>query len=262
MSQAFKVLLYSIDGSVARLTLNRPEKRNALNDELLSELKQALLATSENEAVRSVVIQGAGSDFCSGADLSALEKISKSTAAENAADAQSLLDLFVLIRRLPVPVIAAVHGRALAGGCGLATSCDIVLAAGSARFGYPEVKIGFVPAMVTAILRRNVTEKLAFELLTKGDEISAEEALRIGLVNRVFSDESFEKDALNYAESFASRSRSAVSLTKGLLYQLDGVPFLEALQAGADVNVIARLTEDCQKGIAQFLKRNRSQEPG
>jgi methylglutaconyl-CoA hydratase len=259
MSEAPKVVLHSLDGSVARITLNRPEKRNAINDELLRELKQSLIATIENEKVRSIVIQGAGSDFCSGADLSALEKISKSTAAENAADAQSLLELFVLIRRLPVPVIAAVHGRALAGGCGLATSCDIVLASSSSRFGYPEVKIGFVPAMVTAILRRNVTEKLAFELLTRGDEISAQEAQRIGLVNRVFNDETFADDVSEYAESFGSRSKSAVSLTKGLLYQLDGVPFLEAVQTGADVNVIARLTEDCQKGIAGFLKRNEKQ---
>lgn len=258
MSQNPKVALSSIDGSVARITLNRPEKRNALNDQMLHELKQTLLATSENEAIRSVVIQGAGSDFCSGADLSALEKISKATAAENAADAQALLELFVLIRRLPVPVIAAVHGRALAGGCGLATSCDIVLASATAQFGYPEVKIGFVPAMVTAILRRNVSEKLAFELLTRGDEINAQQAQRIGLVNHVFSDETFENDVREYAATFATRSRSAVSLTKGLLYQLDGVPFLEALQTGADVNVIARLTEDCQKGIARFLKRSES----
>jgi methylglutaconyl-CoA hydratase len=256
MSQNSKVVLSSIDGSIARITLNRPEKKNALNDELISQLRQALIDAAANEAIRAIVIVGSGSDFCSGADLAALEKISKATAAENAADVQSLLELFVLIRQLPVPVIAAVHGRALAGGCGLATSCDIVLAASTARFGYPEVKIGFVPAMVTAILRRNVTEKLAFELLTRGDEIDVEEALRIGLVNRVFSEESFANEVQEYAESFASRSRSAVSLTKGLLYQMDGVPFLEALQTGADVNVIARLTEDCQKGIARFLKRS------
>src|SRR5687768_2830991 len=149
MSEAPKVVLSSVDGSVARITLNRPEKRNALNDELLNDLKQSLQAAGRNEAVRSVVIRGAGSDFCSGADLSALEKISKATTTENTADAQALLELFVLIRRLPVPVIAAVHGRALAGGCGLATSCDIVLASATSRFGYPEVKIGFVPAMVT-----------------------------------------------------------------------------------------------------------------
>jgi methylglutaconyl-CoA hydratase len=256
MSQNSKVVLSSIDGAIARVTLNRPEKKNALNDELISQLRQVLIDAAANEAIRAIVIAGSGSDFCSGADLAALEKISKATAAENAADAQSMLELFVLIRQLPVPVIAAVHGRALAGGCGLATSCDIVLASRTARFGYPEVKIGFVPAMVTAILRRNVTEKLAFELLTRGDEVKADEALRIGLVNRVFSEESFANEVQEYAESFASRSRSAVSLTKGLLYQMDGVPFLEALQTGADVNVIARLTEDCQKGIARFLKRS------
>lgn len=255
MNQTTNMVLSSVDGSIVRITLNRPEKKNALNDELIDQLKHALNEAA-NKPIQAIVIAGSGSDFCSGADLAALEKISKATAEENAADAQSLLDLFLLMRRLPVPIIAAVHGRALAGGCGLATACDLVLASSGARFGYPEVKIGFVPAMVTAILRRNISEKLAFELLTRGDEIDAAEALRIGLVNRVFKDETFNDDVSVYAEGFASRSRSAVSLTKGLLYQLDGVPFPEALQTGADVNVIARLTEDCQKGIARFLKRN------
>lgn len=257
MSQASSVLLSSIDGSVARITLNRPEKKNALNDELIGGLKQSLTDACTNESVRAIVIAGNGSDFCSGADLAALEKISKAKVADNVADARSLLELFVLIRQLPVPVIAAVHGRALAGGCGLATSCDMVLASSNALFGYPEVKIGFVPAMVTAILRRNVSEKLAFELLTRGDTISAEEAFRIGLVNRVFSDESFADEVKRFAEAFASTSKSAVSLTKSLLYQIDGLPFLDAIEMGADVNVIARMTEDCQKGIARFVNRNK-----
>lgn len=255
MSQSGKILLTSIDGSVARVTLNRPEKKNALNDELISQLKQALTNAASNEAIRVIVLAGSGTDFCSGADLAALEKISKATAAENADDARSLLELFILIRQLPVPVIGAVHGRALAGGCGLATSCDIVLASSSSRFGYPEVKIGFVPAMVTAILRRNVSEKLAFEMLARGDTITAQDALRIGLVNHVYSDENFADEVSLYAKSFASTSRSAVSLTKNLLYQIDGLSFLEAIETGADVNVIARMTEDCQKGIARFLKR-------
>ena len=152
-------------------------------------------------------------------------------------------------------LIAAVHGRALAGGCGLATACDIVLASKTARFGYPEVKIGFVPAMVTAILRRNVSEKAAFELLTRGETIDADEAYRIGLVNRVFHDARFENEVRVFAESFANTSKSAVSLTKSLLYQVDGLPFSEAIETGVDVNVIARMTEDCQKGIARFLRR-------
>src|SRR5204863_9867058 len=149
-----------------------------------------------------VLVTGAGADFCSGADLSALRKISESSAAENLEDAQSLMELFALIRGVRVPVVAAVRGRALAGGCGLATACDIVLASSSARFGYPEVKIGFVPAMVMAILRRNVSEKRAFELITRGEEISADEAKVFGLVNQVFPDESFADDVSQYAGEF------------------------------------------------------------
>jgi methylglutaconyl-CoA hydratase len=263
MTQSTKVVLLSIDGAIARITLNRPEKKNALNDQLIAELKEALSDAATNESVRVVVVGANGSDFCSGADLSALEKISKASAAENAADARAMLELFGLIRQLPVPIVAAVHGRALAGGCGLATACDIVLASENAQFGYPEVKIGFVPAMVTAILRRNVSEKLAFELLTRGDTIGSRDALRIGLVNRVFTDETFEHEVDEYLKTFSSSSRSAVSLTKTLLYQVDGMPFLEAIETGADVNVIARMTEDCQKGIARFLSRQkRTDQPG
>jgi methylglutaconyl-CoA hydratase len=170
-------------------------------------------------------------------------------------DARSLMELFVLIRQLQVPVIAAVHGRALAGGCGLATACDLVLATESARFGYPEVKIGFVPAMVLAILRRNVSEKRAFELITLGEEIGAEEAKQIGLVNRVFKDETFDQEVTAYVDRFEKTSKSAVALTKSLLYQIDGLAFFEALRIGADVNVIARMAEDCEQGIARFLKK-------
>jgi methylglutaconyl-CoA hydratase len=155
-----------------------------------------------------------------------------------------------------VPVVAAVRGRALAGGCGLATACDLVLASESARFGYPEVKIGFVPAMVMAILRRNVSEKRAFELITRGAEISAREAERIGLVNHVFDDEAFETEVEAYVAGFEKASRSAVMLTKRLLYHMDGMTFDAALQSGADLNAVARMTEDCQKGIARFLKKS------
>lgn len=255
MSEANQPILYELDGSVARLTLNRPEKRNALNDALMAALKDGLKRAAGDEAVRVVMIKGAGSDFCSGADLSALQKIADSSIAENAADARSLMDVFTLIRDIEVPVVAAVHGRALAGGCGLASACDIVLASASARFGYPEVKIGFVPAMVAAILRRNISEKRAFELLTLGQEISAAEALEMGLVNRVVADESFDADTSNYVNEFQKVSRSAVALTKKLLYQMDGLAFRDALETGADANVIARMTADCQKGIARFLKR-------
>jgi methylglutaconyl-CoA hydratase len=249
------VVLYSVENAVAQLTLNRPHKRNALNDELIEGVKSALVRANTDENVRAIVLSGAGKDFCSGADLSALQKIADASVAENLDDARSLMELFLLIRQIRVPVIAAVSGRALAGGCGLATACDLVLASANSRFGYPEVKIGFVPAMVLAILRRNVSEKKAFELLIRGDEIGSEEALQLGIVNKVFADETFSEDVSVYVERFVQVSRSAVALTKKLLYQVDGLSFADALETGVDVNVIARMTEDCQKGIAKFLKK-------
>ena len=255
MTDENKVILYETAGAVARITLNRPEKRNALNDALIAGLKDALDHAKGDGSIRAIVIIGAGSDFCSGADLASLQKISGASVADNVDDARSLMQLFILIRQMTVPVVAAVRGRALAGGCGLASACDIVLASATARFGYPEVKIGFVPAMVMAILRRNISEKRAFELLTCGAEISAEEAKAFGLVNQVFSENNFEAEVSGYTTQFEKVSRSAVALTKQLLYQVDGMAFDEALKTGADVNVIARLTKDCQKGVASFLKK-------
>ena len=248
-------VLSSIEGAVARITLNRPEKRNALNDALIAGIKEALRKAAGDEQVRVIVISGAGKDFCSGADLSALQKIAGASVSDNSEDARSLLELFLLIRQIQVPVVAAVTGRALAGGCGLASACDLVLASSSARFGYPEVKIGFVPAMVMAILKRNVSEKRAFELITRGEEISAQQAKEFGLINQVFSDESFDDEVNTYVGKFESMSKQAISLTKTLLYQIDGLAFNEALETGADVNVIARMTDDCQQGIAKFLNR-------
>ncbi len=248
-------IFYEIENCIAAITLNRPEKRNALNDELINALKIALRDANADENLRAVVIKGAGKDFCSGADLSALQKIAESDVLENLWDAENLMELFAMIRKIKIPVIAAVHGRALAGGCGLATACDIVLAAKSARFGYPEVKIGFVPAMVMAILRRNLSEKKSFELITQGFEFSAGDAERFGLINRVFDDETFAEDVKNYISVYEKVSCSAVVLSKKLLYQMDGMTFDTALETGAEVNAIARLTEDCQKGIARFLNK-------
>lgn len=248
------VLLSRIEGSTLFLTLNRSEKRNALNDELIEALKASLRSADADESLCSIVINGAGKDFCSGADLGTLQKISQYSYEENLEDARRLAELFSLIHRVKIPVIAAVHGRALAGGCGLATACDIVLASENAIFGYPEVKIGFVPAMVMAILHRNVSEKRAFELVSQGFEFSAQEAAMIDLVNRVFPDANFDSEVKKYVSVYENVSRSAVILSKKLLYQMDGLTFETALQAGAEVNAIARMTEDCKNGISKFLK--------
>ena len=248
-------LLTETAESILTITLNRPEKRNALNDALINDLKDALREADNDKSLRAVIIKGAGKDFCSGADLSALQKISESDVLENHDDADNLRKLFSIIRLVKVPVIAAVHGRALAGGCGLATACDLVLATADARFGYPEVKIGFVPAMVMAILRRNVSEKRAFALATQGFEFDALTAQSFGLINEVFPSEEFETRVNEYVSVYKKVSRSAVVLSKRLLYQMDGLNFEAALASGVDINTIARLTEDCQAGIEKFLNK-------
>lgn len=252
---ATPTVLLEVRDAVAFLTLNRPEKRNALNDELIADLKTALKNAAENETAHCIVLRGAGADFCSGADLSALQKISQASVAENLSDAQSLAELFLLMRQVRVPIISAVRGRALAGGCGLALACDLVLAESSARFGFPEVKLGFVAAMVMAIVRRSVSEKIAFELITTGREITAEEAKQLGFLNQVFPSETFDTEVENFAHRFEKLSRSALSLSKSLFYSSEAMAFEEALAAGVDVNATARMTEDCQKGIARFLSK-------
>lgn len=248
-------ILVSTESQIRILTLDRPDKRNALNDELIADLKAALSDADADESVKCIVIRGAGKDFCSGADLSALQKIAGASYEENLKDARSLGELFELIRRVRVPVIAAVHGRALAGGCGLATACDIVIATNTARFGYPEVKIGFVPAMVAAILRRNLGEKKSFELLTQGFEYSAEDALSLGLINAIFNEDGFDDAAIEYASVYTKVSGSAVAMTKRLLYGIDGSDLSSAIEQGVKVNAEARMTEDCKKGIARFLEK-------
>jgi methylglutaconyl-CoA hydratase len=251
----YRKILYELREGVARITLSRPDKRNALDGEMVGELKAAFSASASDEACRAVLLTGAGTDFCSGADLSNLEKTAQNSVLENIADARSTADLFLMMRNHPRPIIAAVRGRALAGGCGIATACDIILAAESAQFGYPEVNIGFVPAMVMAILRRSVSEKAAFELVVTGETVSAARAHELGLVHRVFADEQFASEVEAYVRKLAAKSASAIMLSKRLLYNMDSMSFEAALQAGVEINAIARQTEDCRKGVERFLKK-------
>ncbi len=248
-------VIITTEGSICTITLNRPDKRNALNDELIEALKNAFREADADENVKCIILRGAGKDFCSGADLSALQKIANASLEENLEDARSLGELYKLIRRVKVPVIAAVHGRALAGGCGLAMACDIILAASTARFGFPEVKIGFVPAMVAAIVRRNMSEKEAFAMVTLGKEMDAEQLQNTGVIHHVFHDDNFEQDTFAFAEQYSRLSGSAVQMTKQLLYDIDNLTFDAAIEHGAQTNAKARMTEDCQKGIAKFLAK-------
>jgi len=246
------LLLYSVDAGIARITLNRPEKRNALNPELIAALSETLATSAHDATVRVVLIAGAGRDFCAGLDLATLDVADEAGALGHLESAQHLADVLLAIRRHPRPVVAAVHGRALGGGAGIATACDLILAAESAAIGYPEVKIGFVPAIVAALLRRSVTEKRMFELLTSGDPVAASEAKAIGLINQVFADVDFEARVEAYVQNLAGKSASALSLTKDLLYHTDGMTLEKAIEAGVLMNAVSRSTEDAKRGFAGF----------
>jgi methylglutaconyl-CoA hydratase len=247
-------LIVSLEGGVLTLTLNRPEKRNALNTELIDRLHQALERADLDDGVRVALLRGAGKDFCAGADLEELLASSERSLAENEAAALRLGTLFTRIRALPKPVVALVHGRALAGGAGLASACDVVLATTAAQFGYPEIQRGFAPAMVLALLRRMVGEKVALDLALTGRILMATEAQAVGLISRVIVERDTEREVQAITSSLARLSPSALALTKQLVYQLDGMSFDEGLELGARVNAVARGTSDFREAVAQFLR--------
>ena len=249
------ILLYEIRESVVTLTLNRPDKRNALNAELIEALKAGLTRAAQDPQVKAIVLRAAGVDFCAGMDLAQLQRIAQLSLLENRADAAQLAALYRQFRNTPKPIIAAVHGRALAGGAGLAASCDLVLATRSAQFCFTETRLGFVPAMVAAIARRNLTEKQAFEVLTLAKPFTAEQALAYGFINRVCDDDELENALAEFVNDVTRVSASAVQLTKSLLYQTDAMTFDQAIQLGAETNAVARKTPDCQAGVQKFLSK-------
>lgn len=245
----------ALDGAVLTLTLNRPAKRNALTSAMVETLHGALERADNDAGVRVVVIRGAGADFSAGADLSELLASADRDPADNERDALRLGTLFSAIRSLPRPVVAVVRGRALAGGAGLATACDIVLCAESATLGYPEMQRGFVPAMVMTLLRRLAGEKAALDLVLTGRPVSAEEALRLGLISRVVTDASLDQEAAALIRQLAATSPSALALTKRLFMELDGRGFADGIALGARTNALARTTPDFRAALEQFLRR-------
>lgn len=240
---------------ILTLTLNRPDKRNAMDaamvDGLLASLERAELDTE----ARVVVVRGAGKDFCAGADLAELLASVDKSPEENVRSAARLGEVFVRMRELPKPVVAVVHGRAVAGGCGLATACDIVLAHAQATLGYPEIRRGFVPAMVMAMLRRAVGEKVALELVATGRLLTAAEARDVGLVSRVIAAAAFEAEVADTLRALAESSGSALALTKRQLYELEGRSFREAIQLGAEVNAMARQIPQFRNAVSAFLQK-------
>lgn len=255
-----KRIRIDVSGGVGRIILARPEKRNALDEQAARELRQALERLGNDDSVRVVLLTAEGRDFCAGADLEALASALDAGSEAQLRDADALGKVFTTIRRLPKPVVAAVRGRALAGGAGLATACDIVVADEEARFGYPEVRVGFVPAMVMTMLRRAAGEKRAFELVATGRLIGAREALEVGLVSRVVASAAFDGDVNELVTQLASSPPSSLRLTKRLFYDLDTRGFDAGVKLGARVNVEARATEEFREGVRAFVARRK--EPG
>jgi methylglutaconyl-CoA hydratase len=249
------LLLSALDEGILTLTLNRPEKRNALSSELIELLHQSFERADLDAEVRVVLVRSAGKDFCAGADLEELLASVDQSPVANEAAALQLGNLFGRIRELPKPVLASVQGHALAGGAGLATACDLVIAGAGAQLGYPEIQRGFAPAMVMALLRRLVGEKVALDLVLTGRVLSAEESRSVGLVSRVVPDADLEAAARSLAQALAGSSASALALTKQLFFRLDGHSLSEGIALGAGVNAVARSTPDFRNAIARFLHR-------
>ena len=254
MTDADRVLAEVQEG-VLTVTLNRPEQRNAIDMAMVDALLATLDRADIDAAVRVVALRGSGRDFCAGMDLRELLASADTPVAENRNAALRFAEVFLAMRRLPKPVVAIVQGRALAGGCGLATGCDLVLAARSAHFGYPEVHRGFVPALVMTLLRRTVGEKVAFDLAATGRLLTASEAAAYGLVSRVYDDAEFAGQVAELLRALAATSATALAFTKRQFYQLDGLPFEEGLRLGADINAISRTTPDFRAALEAFLAK-------
>jgi methylglutaconyl-CoA hydratase len=255
-----EVLRQVKDQGVLTLWLNRPEKRNALNGPLIDALSTVLAEADASEDIRVILLRGEGPDFCAGADLTELEAGLNASPEENLADARRLGALFLQMRSHSKPILSVVQGRALGGGCGLATASDLILAREDAEFGYPEVHLGFVPAIVTAILRKKVTEGRAFELATLGRRFSADEGHRLGLVNRVFPAQEFEAKVMSLAMDLAALPPSAIQMTKAVLYQQADLTMAQGVERGAQVNAEARQTEAFRAGVRAFLAKKGSRE--
>jgi methylglutaconyl-CoA hydratase len=248
-------VVVTVAGGVLTVTLNRADKRNAIDTPMIDALLATLERADLDAEVRVVALRGAGADFCAGMDLNELLASADHTVEQNRQAALHFGGIFVRMRQLPKPIVAVVQGRALAGGCGLAMGCDLVLAAASAQFGYPEVQRGFVPAIVMTLLKRAVGEKVAFDLAATGRLLDATEASAVGLVSRVYNDTDFEEQAGAVLRALAAASPSALAFTKQQFYQLDGLSLEDGIRLGADVNAVSRSTPDFRAALTAFLKK-------
>jgi len=255
-SVALRFLQYEVRDRVAYITLDRADKRNALNYDVVAELKQAFEMAELDDACKVIVLRANGKAFSAGADLESIQAMQDYEYDDNLADSTHLMQLFLQIYTLKKVVIAQIQGHAIAGGCGLATLCDFAFAVPEARFGYTEVKIGFLPAIVSVFLLRKVGEGRTKQLLLTGDLISAEEARRLGLINYVVPAE----ELAGQVEAFARRlctenSANSLEVTKELIARVQDMSLESALRYAAQQNAAARSSDDCRRGVSAFLDK-------
>ena len=250
-------ILTQDEHGIRTLTLNRPDRRNALTPEMQQELIDALDDVSRTESIRVLVLTGAGEAFCAGLDLSALQAMRGRSALELADDAHRIARIFRTLYELPVPTIAAVNGHAIAGGAGLATICDFTLAVPSAKLGYTEVKIGFIPALVSAYLSLQVGDKRARDLLLTGRLLSADEAQRIGLVSQILPREALLARVHELAQTLVANSPGSLRATKLLLAEQNRLWLDHAIDAALKANASIRDTPDFQEGVSAFLEKRK-----
>jgi methylglutaconyl-CoA hydratase len=257
----YKTIQLTGQGHVTTITLNRPDKRNAISYELIEELLAALDDVAHSSAL-VLILTSAGKAFCSGMDLENLKELLGRSSEQNLQDSETMARLFHTLYDFPKPTIAAVNGAAIAGGCGLATLCDFTLAVPDAKFGYTEVRIGFVPAIVSTFLLRQVGEKHARDLLLTGRITSADEAYRLGLVNEIVAPEQLMDRAHELAAQLIENSPVSLACTKRLLSDL-ARPDLDAqLQLAVKANAAVRTTADFREGISSFLEKRKPRWSG
>jgi methylglutaconyl-CoA hydratase len=256
--QDLRYIRYECQEAVGYITLNRAEKRNALSSDMVSELKVAFEYAEDDETCKVIVLRAAGDVFCAGADLAYIQELQNFSYADNLADSTHLMQLFHQIYTLNKVVIAQVQGHALAGGCGLASICDFAFTVPEAKFGYTEVKIGFLPAIVSVFLLRKIGEAHTKRLLLTGDVISAQAALEFGLINFLVSKEELADKVHAFARRLCvENSAQSMEMTKEMLARIPEMPLEDSLRYAAQMNAEARGSNDCRRGIAAFLNKEK-----
>ncbi|MGA3035220.1 MAG: enoyl-CoA hydratase-related protein [Terracidiphilus sp.] len=254
--KTYSTIVVDDSGPIRTVTLNRPERRNAMTPEMQQELIAAFEDAASSDC-RVLVLAGAGQSFCSGLDLSALQAMQGQSAATHLDDAERIARLFLALYEMPMPTIAAVHGAAIAGGAGLAILCDFTLATPAARFGFTEVRIGFVPALVSAFLVLQIQDKRSRDLLLTGRIFDAAEAHRLGLVNEIVAPEELAKRVAALAEVLLTNSPESLKATKRLLAAQHKSWLDSAVAQALEANALSRETADFREGIAAFLEKRK-----